>query len=140
MELLVLGPVELRAGGTVRAVRRAVHRVGCARGRDGRARPRRGDAAQPRLALSRELGLADDPGYALDGLAAAAAALGQPERAARLTGAADAVFRAVETRLQRFEAERREAVLAQLREELGPEALAAAMAQGATRIAPSPLA
>ena len=91
------------------------------------------------LALAREYDLADDPGYALDGLAAAAAALGQPERAARLVGAADAVFRAVGVSPQQFEAARREEVLSRLREELGPEALAAAMAQGATRIAPSPL-
>jgi hypothetical protein len=84
------------------------------------------------LALGRGLDLADDPGYALDGLAAAAAALDQPERAARLIGAADAVFRTVDTSRQRFEAARREEVLARLREELGPEALAAAMAQGAT--------
>jgi predicted ATPase/DNA-binding SARP family transcriptional activator len=83
------------------------------------------------LALAREYELADDPGYALDGLAAAAAALGQPERAARLLGAADAVFRAVDAGRQQFEAERREAVLEQLRDELGPEALAAAMAGGA---------
>ena len=41
-------------------------------------------------------------------------------------------------RIQQFEADRREEVLARLREELGPEALAAAMAQGATRLAPSP--
>jgi tetratricopeptide (TPR) repeat protein len=92
------------------------------------------------LTLARELGLAEDPGYALDGLAAAAAALGQPERAARLAGAADAVFRSVGIRIQQFEADRREEVLSRLRAELGPEALAAAMAQGATRIAPSPLA
>jgi predicted ATPase len=90
------------------------------------------------LALGRGLDLADDPGYALDGLAAAAAALGQPERAARLVGAADAVFRSAGIRVQRFEAERREEVLARLREALGPEALAAAMAQGATSIAASP--
>jgi predicted ATPase/DNA-binding SARP family transcriptional activator len=92
------------------------------------------------LTLARELGLAEDPGYALDGLAAAAAALGQPERAARLAGAADAVFRGVGIRIQRFEADRREQVLARLREELGPEALAAAMAQGASRLAATPRA
>ena len=88
------------------------------------------------LALAREYELADDPGYALDGLAAAAAALGQPERAARLIGAADAVFRAVGVSPQQFEAARRKEVLARLREELGPEALAAAMAEGTTGTTP----
>ena len=91
------------------------------------------------LTLARELGLAEDPGYALDGLAAAAAALGQPERAARLPARPMPCSGAVGIRIQQFEADRRDAVLSQLREELGPEALAAAMAQGATRIAPSPL-
>ena len=124
MELLLLGPVELRVGGQPVALG---------------VRQQRGALVMLALDRAREFGLAEDPGYALDGLAAAAAALGQPERAARLIGAADAVFRAVEIRPQQFEADRRDEVLSQLREELGPEALAAAMAQGATRIAPSPL-
>ena len=163
MELLLLGPVELRVGGQPvalgapqqRAVLamlaleagRVVSADRLAEGLWGEDLPAsRAKMVQQFVShLRRALAgsgaeiVTRGRGYALDGLAAAAAALGQPERAARLAGAADAVFRTVGVRIQQFEADRREEVLSRLREELGPEALAAAMAQGATRIAPSPL-
>jgi non-specific serine/threonine protein kinase len=65
--------------------------------------------------------------WALEGLGATAAALGQPRRAARLLGAADTALTAP---LQAFEAGRHKEVIGQLHDELGDVAFAAAWAEG----------
>ena len=85
---------------------------------------------RPSARLAEEIGHAEGVGYALDGLGAAEAALGHPELAARLLGAADAALEAANASLQGFEAERRDGVIARLRVELGPGRFDAALVAG----------
>jgi tetratricopeptide (TPR) repeat protein len=82
------------------------------------------------LRSSDEIGSAVTVGYALEGLGAAAAAVGDFEHSARLLGAADETFQALGTTPQTFEKRRRDDTLARLRAELGPDRLEAAMAEG----------
>ena len=110
-----LGAARARPRGRGRGV---VRRVAGSRTR---VRPGRGDRLCPRRARRRR------------GRARSARA----RRAARRRAAVVLPGRGKKKR--QFEADRRDAGPSQLREELGPEALAAAMARGATRIAPSPL-
>jgi hypothetical protein len=82
------------------------------------------------LRCSAQIGSTATVGYALDGLGAVAAALGHPEHAARLLGAADAVFQTLDATLQTFETRRHDDVIAQLRIELRADSLAEGLADG----------
>jgi tetratricopeptide (TPR) repeat protein len=118
-----------RAAGNVERVATSLINLGWALLGLGRA-----DEAAEHFAESlrheREIRDAERIAYALEGLGAAATAIGHPERAARLLGAADAAFTASGWDLQDFEAHRHQQVVAQLHDELGDQAFAAAWAHG----------
>ena len=82
------------------------------------------------LRHAQEVGDPEGIAWALEGLGVAAAALGHPQRAARLLGSADAALTASRLHLQRFEAHRHTEVVGQLHDELGDEAFAVAWAEG----------
>ena len=97
---------------------------------------RDGDAAQARalflesLGLARELGDLRDVAFAVVGLACASVGEVEPARVTRLLGAAEAILKAVEIRLEPAEdAEFRRAVEA-ARLRVDPAAFAAAHAEG----------
>jgi hypothetical protein len=81
------------------------------------------------LTLSSASGSTASTTDALVGLAAVAAARAQPERSARLIGAADAFLEAAGRRLAGYEQQVREATLAALRPQLA-ERMAALLAEG----------
>jgi len=96
----------------------------------------RADEATERFAESlrhaQEIGDPLSIAWALAGLGAAAAALGRPQPAARLLGAADAALTTSRSGLHPFEARRHTQAIDQLRNELGDEAFTAAWLQGQT--------
>jgi tetratricopeptide (TPR) repeat protein len=83
------------------------------------------------LELARRLGYREVTAYCLEGAAELALADGDPERAARLLSASDALFAGIGAKLQGPESETRARVLAELRERLGDEVLAALGEQAA---------
>jgi predicted ATPase/DNA-binding SARP family transcriptional activator len=92
------------------------------------------DAAQmlhESLELSRDLSYREMIAYGLEGLAELAAAREDPHRAARLLGAADAVFQELGIVLQEDDRERYDCTVRDLRAGLGETAFEAARAAGA---------
>ena len=82
------------------------------------------------LALYREVGNEDGIAYCLAGLAGVAGAEGQPERAARLLGAAEALLEASGTHLIAADRAEYDHNVATVRAQLDEAAFAAAWAEG----------
>jgi hypothetical protein len=82
------------------------------------------------LALYREVGNEDGIAYCLAGLAGVAGAEGQPERAARLLGAAEALLEATGVRLIAADRAEYDRNVAAVRAQLDEAAFAAAWAEG----------
>jgi tetratricopeptide (TPR) repeat protein len=87
---------------------------------------------QESLEVSRELGYREMIAYGLEGWAELDAALGHDERAARMLGAADALFEELGVALQKDDRETYDRVVEELRERLGEDALGAARLAGRT--------
>jgi non-specific serine/threonine protein kinase len=82
------------------------------------------------LQIAREVPLTWDTGWALGGVAAVVAAQGQPASAARLIGAAEAMFENIRVRRDPFEQTDFDATVSAVRDQLGDAAFAAAVAEG----------